>query len=345
VSATQASSLLDTRGTVRALDAHIVAACFNRAGKRAAFATGDGSVHLADIAGGEWNCVEAHDGVALSLSPGTRTDDFCSAGDDGALCRITPDGTQETLFSTGGKWIEHVTCFPGTADGLIVCAAGKNVFLLDESGKQRKSLGHPSTVTGIALDARGKRLAASHYNGASVWFTASKSDTPRLLEWKGSHIGVAMHPAAEAVVTAMQDNALHGWKLPDGAHMRMTGYPSKTESMGFTRGGKYLASSGADSIVLWPFFGGGPTGKPPLDIAQIENVLCTRVACHPKDELVAAGYANGIVVLAQIGSKRVVVITEGGPSPISALAWSPDGGRLIFGTESGMAALVDLTAR
>ncbi len=345
MSATQASSLLETRGTVRALDAHVVAACFNRAGTHAAFATGDGSVHLAHITGGDWARVEAHDGVALALSPGTRPDDFCSAGDDGALCRITPDGTPETLFSTGGKWIEHVTCFPGGPDALIACAAGKNVFLLDDNGKQRKTLAHPSTVTGIALDARGKRLAASHYNGASLWFTASKSETPRLLEWKGSHIGVALHPAAEAVVTAMQDNALHGWKLPDGAHMRMTGYPAKTESMGFTRGGKYLASSGADSIVLWPFFGGGPTGKPPLDIAQIENVLCTCVAPHPKDELVAAGYANGIVVLAQITSRRVVVITEGGPSPISALAWSPDGGRLVFGTESGMAALVDLTAR
>jgi WD40 repeat protein len=151
-----------------------------------------------------------------------------------------------------------------------------------------------------------------------------------------------MHPAAEAVVTAMQENALHGWRLADTQHMRMTGYPAKPETLGFTRGGKWLASSGADAIVLWPFFGGGPMGKPPVEIAQIEGVLCTRVACHPKEEVVAAGFADGTVVMAQISSRKVVIIADPGGVAISALAWSPDGGRLVFGTESGQAALVDL---
>jgi WD40 repeat protein len=86
-------------------------------------------------------------------------------------------------------------------------------------------------------------------------------------------------------------------------------------------------------------------GKPPLELAQIEQVLCTRIACHPKDELVAAGYANGAVVLAQIATRRVVIITETGAAPISALAWSPDGSRLAFGDETGFAALIDLSAR
>ena len=64
------------------------------------------------------------------------------------------------------------------------------------------------------------------------------------MEWKGSHIGVILHPAAEAVVTAMQENALHGWRLSDGQHMRMSGYPAKTASLSFSRNGKWLASSG-----------------------------------------------------------------------------------------------------
>ena len=146
-------------------------------------------------------------------------------------------------------------------------------------------------------------MCASHYNGASVWYVNSSSATPRRLEWKGSHTAIAMHPAAEAVVTAMQENALHGWRLPDAHDMRMSGYPSKPESLAFTRTGKYLASAGADAIVLWPFFGGGPMGKPPLELAQIEGIFCTRIACHPIDEVVAAGYADGTVVLAEISSE------------------------------------------
>jgi len=219
------------------------------------------------------------------------------------------------------------------------------VHLFSAAGDKLKSLEHPSTVSGIAFDAKGKRVAASHYNGASLWFVASKSDSPRRLEWKGSHTGVAMHPAAEAVVTAMQENALHGWRLPDGHDMQMSGYPAKSESIEFTRSGKYLASSGADSIVLWPFFGGGPMGKPPLELAQIDGVLCTRIACHPVEDVIAAGYADGSVVLAEIPTRRVLRVAPPGESPVSALTWSGEGAWLAFGTEKGFAALIDFTRR
>ena len=153
------------------------------------------------------------------------------------------------------------------ARGLIAASAGKIVQLFDQSGRMLKELTHPSTVTGLVFDGKGKRIGASHYNGASLWFVAAKTDTPRKLEWKGSHTGIVIHPEGEAVVTAMQENALHGWKLPDGAHMRMSGYPAKTTSLSFTRNGKWMASSGADAMVLWPFFGGGPMGKAPLELA------------------------------------------------------------------------------
>ncbi len=338
--------LMESRGLTRELGAHVVSACFDRGGEQAAFGLGDGSVHLAghDPAA-EWARVEAHDGAVMAVAPDVRADGFLSAGDDGVLARISADGQATALFSTGGKWIEQLCVFAEPRGGLIACAAGKQAMLFDAAGAKLKTLSHPSTVTGLAFDARGKRLAASHYNGASVWFTASKSDNPRVLEWKGSHTGIALHPAGDAVVTAMQENALHGWRLADNQHMRMTGYPAKPESLGFTRSGKWLASGGADAIVLWPFFGGGPMGKPPLEVAQIEGVLCTRVACHPKEDVVAAGYADGSVVMAQISTQKLVVVAEPGGHGISALGWSPDGGRLLFGTEAGLAALVNLSGR
>jgi WD40 repeat protein len=343
VSAAASSTLLSARGATHELGAHVIAACFDRTGRHVAFGLGDGSVFVAAHGGGEPRRVQAHDGAVMALAPDARAENFLSAGDDGTLLRLSPAGKITKLYASGGKWIEHVASFAEPRGGLIACAAGRQVQLFDADGERLKTLPHPSTVTGIAFDTRGKRIAASHYNGASLWFTASKSDNPRLLEWKGSHTGVAIHPAAEAVVTSMQENALHGWRLSDGQHMRMSGYPAKTESLNFTRSGKWLASSGADSIVLWPFFGGGPMGKPPTELAQIENVLCTRVACHPKDELVAAGYANGIVLIAQIATQRVLPLNEGGPSPISSLAWSPDGARLAFGTELGDCGMVDLS--
>lgn len=337
-----AQFLLETRGTQRQLHAFVVAACFDRAGQELAFALGDGTLHIVALSDREtWRSVETHDGAVLSLAPDAAAGGFVSGGDDGKFRR-----RGAVIGDFGSKWVEHVASYAGEKGrGLLACAVGKSIHLFDQSGEKLKELAHPSTVTGLAFDARGKRVAASHYNGASLWFVNAKEDTPRKLEWKGSHIAVAIHPDGDAVVTAMQENALHGWRLSDTQHMRMSGYPAKTESLSFTRNGKWLATSGADAMVLWPFFGGGPMGKAPIELAGGDGIVCTRVASHPKDEMVAGGFADGLVVLADVNSSRVLPVAPPGKGAVSALVWSPDGSQLAFGTEKGFAAIVDLAKR
>jgi WD40 repeat protein len=334
-------TLLAGRANTRALDAYVVACAFDRAGANVAFALGDGTTRIV-TPGGEWASVQAHDGGILALAPDTGASGFITGDDDGVLARIGPDLSVTRLQAFGSRWVEQVASFADSKTALLACSVGKIVTLFDASGAALKTLEHPSTVTGLAFDARGKRLAASHYNGASLWFTNATSPTPRLLEWKGSHTGIALHPAGEALVTAMQENALHGWRLPGGEHMRMSGYPSKCESLGFTRNGRWLASAGADAIVLWPFFGGGPTGKPPAELAPIEGIVVTRIACHPQTDMVAAGYKDGTVVLADIATKRILPLAPATGSPITALAWSPTGAHLAYGTEAGTASVLHL---
>jgi WD40 repeat protein len=347
-----ADALLNTRGESRALDAFVVAAAFERGGRFCAFALGDGMLSLVDGLGqSEWRSVAAHEGAVLALAPDARAGAFVSGGDDGALRRTSSAGEVSEIARFGSRWVEQVACHAGAkGSGLIAASVGKAIHLFDEAlvdkaGTQLKRFEHKSTVSGIAFDAKGKRIAASHYNGVSLWFVAAKDASPRELEWKGSHIGVALHPEGDAVVSAMQENALHGWRLSDGQHMRMSGYPAKAESLSFSRRGKWLASSGADAIILWPFFGGGPMGKAPLELAGGDGVLCTRVACHPGHDAVAGGFADGLVVLADIDSGRVLPVAAPGRGAVSALAWNADGTRLAFGTESGFAAIVDFARK
>ncbi len=338
-----AQYLLESRGTHRTLEAFVVAACFDRAGSTAAFALGDGTLRLVTLAEREtWNTVEAHDGAVLSLAPDASQTGFISGGDDGRFRRI-----DQTIADFRSKWVEHVASHPGEKGkgALIACTVGKAIHLYSAAGEKLKELPHPSTVTGLTFDARGKRIAASHYNGASLWFVNAKEDSPRRLEWKGSHTAIAVHPEGDAVVTAMQENALHGWRLSDNQHMRMSGYPAKTEALSFTRNGKWLATSGAESMVLWPFFGGGPMGKAPIELAGGDGVTCTRVAAHPQQEMVAGGFADGLVVLAEVNSSRILPIAPPGQGGVSALAWSPDGSQLAIGSENGFAAIIDLSKR
>lgn len=331
--------LLKSRGSSAELGAWVVGVAFGRDRRGVFFGCGDGTVRLADDA---WRSVAAHDGAVLALVPDIA-DGVLTGGDDGRLLRVGADGAVTELAKLGAmKWVEHVAAHPS---GVRAASVGKALHLFDAKGAALKTLAHPSSVGGMAFDAKGKRIVASHYNGASLWYVAAKEDKPRLLEWKGSHAAIAMDAAGEHVVTAMQEASLHGWRLADGQHMRMSGYPGKTHSLSFSAKGRWLATSGAESIVLWPFFGGGPMGKQPSEIAGGDNVICTRVACHPEHEVVAAGFADGLVLIAEIASGKVVPVAGPGRGSVSALAWSSDGARLGFGTETGFAAVVDLARR
>jgi WD40 repeat protein len=347
MSETTAQFLLGNRGVHRELDAFVVAACFDRAGSTAAFALGDGSMHVVSVTDdANWRKVEVHDGATLGLAPDASDSGFISGGDDGKFRRVGGDGAVSTIADFRSKWVEHVAGHPGDkGKGLLACSVGKMIHLFDQAGQKLKELPHPSSVTGLAFDAKGKRVGASHYNGATLWFVGAKVDSPRKLEWKGSHIAFAIHPDGDAVVTAMQENALHGWRLSDGQHMRMSGYPTKTQTLSFTRNGKWLATSGADAMVLWPFFGGGPMGKAPIELAGGDGIICTQVASHPRQEMVAGGFADGLVVLADIDTSRILPIAPPEHGAISALAWDANGTHLAFGTESGFAAIINLSKR
>lgn len=329
--------LLTQRGRTAQFGAYVTAVLFDAKGLPG-FALGDGTLRL----GPDHAAIAAHDGAAISLAAHPEGG-FVSGGDDGRLVLTQPDGSMRELRKFGSKWVEHVAAFAGKG-ALLAASAGKNLYLLSPAGEVLKELAHPSTVTGIAFDAKGKRVAAAHYNGASLWFTASGSPVAPKLEWKGSHTGVAIHPAGEALVTTMQENSLHGWTLPGAKHMRMSGYPTKPESLGFTKSGRWLASAGAESIVLWPFFGGGPMGKPPTELGMGDGLI-KRIACHPLHEVVAAGFDTGLVLVADIPRERVLPVCGPGRGSVTALAWNTDGTQLAFGTDQGFAAIVDFSGR
>jgi WD40 repeat protein len=136
----------------------------------------------------------------------------------------------------------------------------------------------------------------------------------------------------------MQENALHGWRLGDGEHLRMTGYPAKSRSLSWSAKGRWLLTSGAPAVVAWPFAGrDGPIGKPALELGPATR-LVTRVAGHPTQEVLAAGHEDGAVRLLRLpdGAGREIARGEGA---VAALAWSPGGNALAWGTEGGSAGV------
>ncbi|MFY9762612.1 MAG: WD40 repeat domain-containing protein, partial [Xanthobacteraceae bacterium] len=110
-----------------------------------------------------------------------------------------------------------------------------------------------------------------------------------------------------------------------------------------TVGGRWLATSGATQLILWPFHAkDGPMGKQPHLLAPSEHRIET-VACHPRQDIVAAGYGDGVVLLVRIEDGAEILAKKPGDAPVKALAWSTDGLFLAWGAENGEAGIVDLT--
>jgi WD40 repeat protein len=198
-----------------------------------------------------------------------------------------------------------------------------------------------STAGGLAFAPKGFRLAIAHYNGATLWFPNAQT-APEKLEWKGSHLGVTVSPDGRFLVTSMQEPMLHGWRVADRKDMRMSGYAARVRSLDWTLGGKWLATSGSNQLILWPFQGkDGPMGKQPHILAPTE-VQAEVVASHPKQEVVAVGFADGLVLIVRIEDGAEVLARKGAAAPVTALAWSAAGKLLAFGTEDGEAGVIDL---
>lgn len=305
-------------------------------GDTACFALGDGRVQLV---GAETMDVRAHKGSVLAAVPARDGRSLVTAGDDGRVARITPDGQVEKLAERPRKWIDILATGP---DDAVAFASGRTAWTRDRNGVEKEFVAERA-VGGLAFAPKGLRLAMGRYGGATLYWV-NTTGKPVDLPWAGAHGAVLWSPDGKYVVTAMQENALHGWRLADGQDMRMTGYPAKIKSLSWSARGRYLATSGANAAILWPFHGKtGPMGQEPLQLgARGEGGLVTCVACHPAEDMVAVGYQDGLVLACRFEDGAEVVLRRPGDGAVSALAWSDDGMRLAFGTEEGAAGVIAL---
>jgi WD40 repeat protein len=303
--------------------------------KRAVFALGEETLLFVAPDGAETR-VPVHAGGILSVTgDGAR---ILTGGDDGKVVATDPLGLIEVLATDPKRrWIDRVALGP---DGAVAWSAGKQAFVRSAKGEV-KSLDLPSSPGGLAFAPKGLRLGIAHYGGATLWFPNAQA-SPETLPWKGSHLDATFSPDGKFLVTAMQEATLHGWRLADGKDMRMSGYSAKVRSMAWTAGGKWLATSGSEQLILWPFAGkDGPMGKQPRMLAPATKRAVT-VACHPSQEAVAIGFEDGVVLLARIDDGAEILARRKGAA-VSALAWSADGSKLAFGAEDGEAGVVDLS--
>jgi WD40 repeat protein len=330
-----AASIASVADKVRAVTLGASVTSVHFLGDRAAFVGAEESVFFAD-GEGEVAAVATHGGGILCAVSDTSR--IVMGGDDGRLVALDAKG-EVTVLATDPKrrWIDNVALHP---EGALAWSVGKVAHVRGEKGED-KSFEVSSTVGGLAFAPKGMRLAIAHYGGVTLWFPNMAANA-EFLEWAGSHLSVVFSPDNKFLVTAMHEPALHGWRLADHKHMRMSGYPGRVKSMSWSTGGKALATSGAESVIVWPFASkDGPMGKQPTMLAPLQARV-TVVACHPKQDVLAAGYEDGTVLMVRMEDGAEILVRRNGTAPVAALAWNAKGTLLAFADETGDAGLLTL---
>ena len=316
-----------------AFDAYVTAAHFSAAGQ-ALFALGDGTVRFES---GE--VIEAHDGAVLDAALHPSGQGLVTGGDDGRVVWSRPQGA-EKIAALPGRWIDAVAA--SKESGLIAFAAGKSVEVRDAADAAfARRFEHQRSAAGLAFDPKGRRLAVATYGGVWLWFARIAEQKPTVLEWAGSHIALAWSADGKFLMSSMQENQLHGWRVADEKNMRMGGYPAKVKSLVFLSKGQMMATSGAQGVVIWPFGGStGPMGKQAAEIGFDASTLVARVAATPAGQRVAAGLEDGRVWVCDLQGQKLEMLKAEKGAPITALAITPDGKRVAWGDEDGGAGVL-----
>ncbi|MDJ0894443.1 MAG: WD40 repeat domain-containing protein [Alphaproteobacteria bacterium] len=367
-SSARPGTLIEMLGRTWSVGAPVSATVFNGTGTRAAFVLGDGSVALArcDASDNPLAQTQTKSDGTIEISPSQRPtgplmrplaqakpgvslaadalSGFLGGGEDGVLFRLEQDGEIAELASFDDM---PVGCVAAAQNGdLHACAVGRTVHLYaDHAAEPLASLQHDHPVAALAFDSKGKRIAAAHEGGITVWPTDASNAEPKRLSRAGSHTAVAWSPDNRFIASIVTDNGLHAWRLRGDAELDLSGFVKPPANFAWAHKSRFLVSDGNPQVTCWAIAGANGKLRPRTEHLGIASgILVTSVACHPQHNTIAAGYANGAVLLCRYGKPDVVLVKEAGDGAVRTLSWSADGDHLALGSEHGFAAVVSFPA-
>ena len=325
---------------------------FNGTDSAVAFGCADGSIHLgstADKASPNIRTRRAVDTGRVTIAPRDKPVNPLKISDytDGRSTTLARFGPTNFIFAKGTGRINSLTPggiavhlplrAPGAIsvvstgpDGVTIACACGNLVSFDGVELQ-----HDTPVSAMAFSPDGRTLAVAHGAAITRWtlgqpHTALQITLPAPavdLIWSNDsqNLAIVLQTNGFCIVSAGSDQVRHHGN-----------FPSPVGSVGFNPATGTVIASGAFRVAGWTLADNQNvmTGKSGL-------ILIDSIATCPTRNLVAVGYANGLLSLAEIGRPSEILLREDTGATICAMAWSANGKFLALAGADGSAALVE----
>jgi WD40 repeat protein len=279
--------------------------------------------------------VMAHDAGALQAKWCPTGEVVASAGEDGNVKLWNPEtGVLVNTLTVNRQWVDRIAWSP---DGkLLAAVAGNTLVVWQRDGEELMRFdGHPSTVTAIAWQQNSKQIATACYRGVSVFHVDRPGRPVKTLSCLGSLIALAWSPDGKAIAAGSQDRMLQFWRLGGNktGHAEMKGYPEKVSNVAWNADGRYLASAGGNTAVIWKNQGKGPAGTAPR-VLKGHRQRVTHLRYQHAGPLLATGDQAGDVFLWRMADEQPLESWPVGAA-VTAIAWAPDDRTLVVANRLG----------
>ncbi|MBL4767564.1 MAG: WD40 repeat domain-containing protein [Rhodobacteraceae bacterium] len=332
---------------------------FNNDATALAFDCADGTVRIAataDKASPNKRMRRAADSARLTIAPRTdpvaalKTAD-CTKARTSLVVAHGPShfafGTENGRVNTttpGGisayqpfKALGPVSAITATAqeNGPLAYATGCDVILHRQGSEDDPEVVTlPAKVVSLAFSPDGTVLAIGHRHGTSVWtfsaetpgFELDQKSTDLVWSSDGHWLACCLETPGFALIDFNKQTAV--------THENFAG---PVKSIAFDAKNNTVIASGAFRLAAWDL----QTPDKSIETGKTGLTLIEVIASCPLRNLVAVGYANGLVSVAQIGKPGEILLRENTGAAITAMAWSGDGNFLGIAGADGTAALAE----